>query len=287
MTFALSRDGFLEGIAAHHRNHGHDDPWWIETNQQLGALRRELEDALRSGGVALDSIGHVPMSYVDMGAITSVDLFGLDELIILSFYWINRHRYRRVIDMGANVGLHSVVLGMLGLRVDAYEPDPRHTLALRGHLDSAGVQSSVRIHEAAITPHGGVAEFVRVVGNTTGSHVAGAKSSPYGTLERFDVAAVAVSDAIRGADLIKMDVEGLEADLISTISEEDLCGIDVICEVGSPSNAERIWRHLERSTIRMFPQKIGWRLAQSVADLPTSYHEGSLFLSMKEGMPWK
>jgi hypothetical protein len=39
-----------------------------------------------------------------MGAIDSLDLFGLDELIIFTFYHANRTRYRRALDIGANLG---------------------------------------------------------------------------------------------------------------------------------------------------------------------------------------
>jgi FkbM family methyltransferase len=286
MSLAISEDGFLGGIAAQHNHHGHDDPWWILSNQELIAQRLELESALRSGSLTLGSLGRVPMTYVEMGAITSVDLFGLDELILFSFYWVNRHQYRRVIDMGANVGLHSMILGILGAQVTAYEPDPVHTATLRRHLESAGIESKVQVHEAAVTPRGGATRFVRVVGNTTGSHVAGAKENPYGDLEYLEVQSVPVSNAITDADLIKMDVEGLEADLIAALNERDLRDVDVICEVGSRSNAEAIWRHFAGTSIRMYPQNLGWRRATSVADLPVSYHEGSLFLSARDRMPW-
>ena len=67
-------------------------------------------------------------SYFEMGAINSLDLFGLDELIIFSFYWQNRNIYTSVADIGANIGLHSVILGHMGYSVTSFEPDPIHVL---------------------------------------------------------------------------------------------------------------------------------------------------------------
>ena len=47
------------------------------------------------------------LDYVPMGRIDSLHLFGLDtELVIFAFYQHNKSRYRNVLDIGANIGLH-------------------------------------------------------------------------------------------------------------------------------------------------------------------------------------
>lgn len=58
----------------------------------------------------LGSIGKLVFPYHEMGAVDSLDLFGLVELVIFGFYWANRNRYRPVLDAGANIGLHSITL---------------------------------------------------------------------------------------------------------------------------------------------------------------------------------
>ena len=70
--------------------------------------------------------GNLAFPYFKMGAIDSVNLFALDELIMFSFYWINRSRYSRVLDIGANIGLHSIIMNFCGFQVRAFEPDPFH-----------------------------------------------------------------------------------------------------------------------------------------------------------------
>ena len=47
-------------------------------------------------------VGTCYLSIRKNGAITSLELFGIDELIIFS-YWVNRHRYHRTADIGANL----------------------------------------------------------------------------------------------------------------------------------------------------------------------------------------
>ena len=286
MAHMLRNQGLFDDLASQHGRHSHADPWWKMHDDALADGRPWLRSALLSGSVPLGPLGQVPFSFVDMGSISSVDLFGLDELIIFSFYWVNRHRYRKVVDMGANVGLHSLVLALMDFDVEAYEPDPHHVMLLNSHLGRARVEKEVCVHEAAVAPESGRLSFVRVLGNTTGSHVAGAKENAYGGLERLEVDAVAVMDTINGADLIKMDVEGLEAALLTSLGSDDLRTVDILCEVGTQENAEMIWRHFGGTSTRLFTQKAGWKEAETVADLPTSYREGSLFISSRDEMPW-
>src|ERR1041384_2111016 len=111
-----------------------------------------------------------------MGAVDSLDLFGLDELIIFLFYWCNRGRYRRVVDIGANLGLHTIMMGRCGFQVTAFEPHPVHCEVLRRTVALNDI-TSVELRTAAVSTRTGEAAFVRVLGNTTGSHLLGSKDS--------------------------------------------------------------------------------------------------------------
>ena len=257
-------------------------------NEGLEGSRRELRAELEStGGVIVGPLGFVPFCYVEMGAINTLDLFGLDELILFSFYWRNRDRYRRVVDMGANIGLHSILLGRMGLSVTSYEPDPSHVALLTKHLVANDLQDQVSIVQAAVARENGMLEFVRVLGNTTGSHVAGAKKDPYGELEVLEVPAVSVADAIAGKDLVKMDVEGLEADLLASLDASYFASLDIVCEVGTPENAAVIWSHFAGSDVNLFSQKSGWSRVSRLESMPRGYIEGSLFISCSDDMPWE
>ena len=277
----------FERFARNHVHHSRDDQWWVTEDEALDAARPELRAELEStGGVVVGPVGFVPFSYVEMGAINSLDLFGLDELILFSFYWLNRDRYREAVDMGANIGLHSVLLSRMGLTVTSYEPDPNHVALLTKHLVANDVQDRVTIAQAAVARENGVLEFVRVLGNTTGSHVAGAKKDPYGELEVFEVQGVSVADAIADKDLVKMDVEGLEAHLLTSLDARHFASLDMVCEVGTPENAEIIWNHFRDSGVNLFSQKSGWARVTDLDGMPRSYKEGSLFLSCLDEMPW-
>jgi FkbM family methyltransferase len=218
-----------------------------------------------------------------MGAIDSVDLFGLDELIIFAFYHANRARYRRVLDIGANLGLHSIVMARCGFEIKAFEPDPWHFGLLKANL--AANDASVDAIQAAVSTAEGEAQFVRVLGNTTGSHLAGSKDS-YGEKETFTVLTRAVGPLFDWADFAKIDAEGHEKDLLLSATAAQLQKLDIIVEIGNTSNARAVYDHMRVQRIGMFAQKIGWRRVEELDDVPTSHREGSLFISAKAVMPW-
>ena len=232
----------------------------------------------------LYGIGDFSLPYFTMGSINSTHLFGLDELIIFSFYRINISRYKKVADLGANIGLHSICLSKLGYNVDAFEPDPIHLDRINENINLNSV--SPNIIPSAVSTDDGSAEFTRVVGNTTGSHLSGAKDNLYGALEKFEVSTRSFLKILLEHDLLKIDVEGHEATIICSTSPCDWVGSDAILEVGSLSNAEMIYNHFRESNINLFAQSSSWQKVESLADMPSSYKDGSLFISSKKQMPW-
>jgi FkbM family methyltransferase len=229
--------------------------------------------------------GDLVFPYVRMGGIDSLDLFGLDELIIFAFYWRNRKRYRNVLDLGANIGLHSVMLGRAGFTVTCYEPDPHHFSLLNRNLSNNNVTTVTPV-QAAVATQAGSLEFVRVLGNTTGSHLAGSKTKVYGDVERFQVEAVNFATIIQGVDFIKMDVEGQEKNILTATTAEHWQSVDMMCEIGSVENAASVFEHFRSIGINTFAQKIGWAKVERLEDMPVSYRDGSLFISAKAEMPW-
>lgn len=233
---------------------------------------------------AFGPFGDIVFPYFKMGNKDSLDLFDMDEILIFSFYWANRNRYKYVLDIGANIGLHSLILSKCGYHVQAFEPDPVHFKQLEEVLKLNQVKNVVA-HCAAVSSRSGQAEFTRVLGNTTSSHLSGAKN-PYGELERFVVPLFDIKEIIKNADLIKMDVEGHEAEVILATSKKDWEKTDAMIEVGSLEAAKMIYDHLCKEQVSAFAQKLGWGRVAKLADMPANYKEGSLFISSRSSMPW-
>jgi FkbM family methyltransferase len=279
---ALAR--LFDALARNPAEHRHSTEFYQRSKVSARSLIESLFSSEERREQAFGPFGKISLPYTKMGTIDSLDLFGLDELIIFAFYDANRSGYRKVVDIGANLGLHSIVLSRCGFSVKAFEPDPWHYGILVKNLAANGA-SSVQPIEAAVSTQDGEAKFVRVLGNTTGSHLAGSKDS-YGEREFFTVKTAAVQPLLEWADLAKIDAEGHEKELLLAATARQLQELDVMVEIGNAANASAVFEHFRSIGVGMFAQKIGWNRAQRLEDIPTSHREGSLFVSTKPAMPW-
>lgn len=275
----------LNSLPEIHSSHARNSATYLLFDKVVRFLIKNSSLSSTTGSIDLGCFGEITFPFTEMGAVNSLNLFELDELIIFSFYWKNRGLYHRSADIGANLGLHSIVMSRCGWDVEAYEPDPTHLRLLRRNLELNKVPN-VNIFESAVSDNQGTAEFVRVLGNTTGSHLSGAKENPYGDLERFSVKVESINDVFSSVDFIKMDVEGQERKIILATGSEHWQKTDMILEVGSPENARDIFCHLKKLNVNSFSQKNGWKPVTSLEDIPASYKQGSLFISSKDYMPW-
>ncbi len=266
-------------------HHGPDSPT-VALLRHLA--RQEVERAFASEQAvarAFGPFGPLKLPYHSMGAVDSVNLFDLDELIIFSFYWANRQRYKKVLDIGANIGLHSIILARCGFEVRAFEPDPTHFELLRRNLELNAVVTVEPVN-AAVSNTAGEAEFVRVLGNTTGSHISGSKADPYGDLQRFPVPLVDIRELMGWADFMKIDAEGHEREILLATSGNDWHSTDAIIEISNDDNARAVFDHLRGEGVRLFAQRCAWREVTNRDKMPTSYRHGSLFATMGNRVPW-
>lgn len=213
----------------------------------------------------------------DFGAVSLADLFAAKEQPLFDFYEAQAARYRHALDIGANVGAHTLLMRQAGWMVKAYEPDPEHFRLLRLNYARNGGEGlfPAELYRAAVSIQDGEAEFVRVKGNTTGSHLKGCKE-PYGELEEFTVPVVDCRPLFAWADFAKIDCEGHEATLLLTWTPKTRC--DAMVEVGTATNARRIFDHMRWIKRRMWSQKRDWREVQFLKDMPEHHSEGALFI---------
>lgn len=228
-----------------------------------------------------ENIG-IKFPYVSMGKIDSLDLFGPSELMILQLYEENSDRWCNVLDIGANLGLHSIIMCELTWKVKAFEPQPDIYKLLVGNLE-ANSSHSVKAFQKAVHTSAGTVDFVRVLNNLTGSHIDGFKNS-YGPRETIKVETVDCKTLWPGTDFAKIDCEGNEAELCLTMTEEDMSHMDCILEVRNTENAARICSHFMNMNVSMWSQKINWKRVTTFSDMPMSNRDGSLFVGHNK--PW-
>lgn len=241
----------------------------------------------------LGPLGTVKMPYTVMGNVTSADLFGLNELILFAFYWRNRKRYRyhNVLDIGANLGLHSIVMDRCGWDVDAFEPDPSHFEKLTQNLQANREyvrDTDVDSFNLAVSDFSGQASFTIVDGNHTANHLTGMREY-HGKAGEIQVGVTTARRVIANADFAKIDAEGSEAKILLDIPFSDWDHLDAMVEIGSVDKAETIFDHFCKSGVNLFSQKTGWKRVEyrSRMDcMPTHHRDGALFISRKGELPW-
>ena len=227
--------------------------------------------------------------YVKMGKIDSLDLFGPTELMILQLYKHNKNRWKHVLDIGANLGLHSIIMDRLGWYVRAYEPQPDIFKLLERNL-KANQCKNVISYQSAVHTASGEANMVVVENNLTGSHLEGFKDS-YGPRHTIKVHTLDCRKLWTGqsvgnykypdTDFVKIDSEGNEADLCLTMTKEVMSHMDCIMEVRNEKNAQIIYDYFTGIGVPIWTQKNDWQKAQSIEDMPKMNREGSIFVGHK------
>ena len=209
------------------------------------------------------------------GNINSRHFFGIDELLIHDFYIRNKNRYKYVADIGCNCGLHSKILCELGYEVDSYEPDQKHIEMSMALL--SGYKNN-NFFQKAVSNYTGKATFTRIINNSTGSYINDKKKS-YGPTETYEVEVINAFDLSFKYDLIKMDIEGSEADVFSAFDPKVFQKTDFIAEVSTQETKKILWNLFSDLQVKVYAQKIGWKQVSKIEDLPTSHREGYIFIS--------
>lgn len=276
----------IQSLIENPSQHSRDSSFYKTHEQELlNMLENSDLNSSKSGHESFEPFGDLHFPYREMGAINTIHLFGLDELIIFSYYWANKSRYKNVADLGANIGLHSLIMDRCGFSINSFEPDPIHVGVFQENIVN-NKSVNITINQKAISDKSDTVDFIRVLGNTTGSHLAGAKEDPYGELETFTVETSDINAVLLNNDFVKMDIEGQEATAILSTKKDTWANVEMILEVGTEKNAKIIFEYLNEINVNMFSQKTGWNKVSDLADVPTSYKEGSLFLSVADEMSW-
>ena len=95
-----------------------------------------------------------------------------------------------------------------------------------------------------------------MLGNTTGSHLSGAKQDVYGELETFEVEVASINAALENIDMMKLDAEVEEKNILMAIEKTHWESLDVIAEIGSVINSKQIFEYLRENQINIFAQSL-------------------------------
>ncbi|MFL6095941.1 MAG: FkbM family methyltransferase [Blastococcus sp.] len=207
-----------------------------------GRIRRATLRALREGGI--------PRGVSTFRMVDDPDLafVAADSLVLAQVYWCGEQgwepellpwwrwfcrRSRSVLELGANVGYFTVQAARAapGVRYVAVEPHPFSLEICRANLTLNGVHSVQLIGAAAVAdPHTSSVRLLVPADQLSTPTVAFLQSGTElpagmtrGVTTALDVPAHDVRELLKGADLVKLDVEGQEHALLAA-------GLDLLRE---------------------------------------------------------
>ena len=145
------------------------------------------------------------------------------------------------LDIGANIGNHTVWFAGHFDRVVAFEPNPMVAALLR--INTMALGEAVEVVEVGLSDISGQAEFM-IDGDHLGcSHISDKPADIQVAVERLDAFADPLD--LHGVGFVKIDVEGHEEKVIAGAADLLLKAKPVIAMEGNysgdPQKAERIW----------------------------------------------
>ena len=139
-------------------------------------------------------------------------------------------------DIGANIGHHSIFLSKFTSQVLAFEPYPKVNMQFKQQIAHNNI-SNIQIFETGLSDRRETLNYYAPTGNNEGigsfdESSIGKGNTSYGKLELQEGDQVIASDSWKNIKLIKIDVEGFEKKVIKgltrTIEEERPV---IVCEI--------------------------------------------------------
>ena len=196
---------------------------------ELARLSRQVAEArirdcvqtvsIEDGVVLARVLGRNKMflSTRDLGLSCHLMLDGFWEIWLTLFFASVVKPGMTVIDVGANMGYYTVLLGdIVGARgrVEAIEPVPSTVDLLRKSVELNGLAAFTNIHQAAAADRAGERVHIHVpAGEPKNAHLVG---KDWGEALPVDTISIdAIAENLDRLDLIKIDVEGSEEAVIN------------------------------------------------------------------------
>jgi FkbM family methyltransferase len=216
---------------------------------------------------------------IKMGKISTADLFIIHEIILFQKYKNCSSKYLNFIDIGANIGIHSLVARDLGYSVRAYEPDPETFKILKDVVNENG--GGIDIINAAISSFDGKSTFIRCDDNLTASGLTSSTKKFYGKTTEIEVDVSNIEGIDLSNSIIKIDAEGSELNILNAIDLRKIRNAKFFIEISNEESREGLWTFFSKNKLNLISQKVGWKEPLSIDELPKSWREGSIGVTIE------
>ena len=260
---------------------------YIELEKTVKGIINKACNSLYEGQyveVNLGVIGKIHYPYYSYKTLTSLELLSIEDLFLFSRYYLEKKKNRIFIDIGSNIGLHTIIAKLIGFKVLSFEPDPEtfginKKFLLQNKINFLEIEkfnaenltenfnvSDVVLVNSAVSNFIGTSTFNRFLDNPTGNHLDGRKRNIYGDVSEV-VVKVASLSKIQADAIIKVDAEGEDAQILESILNGDkLSGKCYLCDWREETR-ETIFNHLVSNKLSSFNPFLNKQVF-SLNDLP-------------------
>ena len=228
--------------------------------------------------------GNLLWPKINLGKVDSYCFFELPEMILHYYYYVNKNNYKIAVDLGSNIGIDTILMSKNGFQTYGFEPDTElyNKMLKNSKLNNL---KNVKLFNKGISDKRETLNMVKVLDNQAANHIEGSRSF-YGSSKKIKIEVIPFSEIDVEPDLMKINIEGSEKVVVPTISKHIWQKADAFIEIHDDINAKVLWDFFNEMKINIFSQKIGWKIANSLSDLPSNNKEGYIFVSKKPKMNW-
>ena len=227
--------------------------------------------------IELPFFGNILWPDQSFGNLYSSCFFSITEFLV----WINYvfpRNYNSMWDVGAHMGIDTILMGKKSKKVTSFEPDKTSFDALNCNINTNQLKSIMTIN-AGLSYETGTEKFVKVRGNTTANHILGTRNS-YGELE-YDMIDLVNFKDYDCPEFAKINIEGYEKLLFKKMDEDFWDKCETIVEIHSEDCMRAVHDVAKHNSLSIYPQKIGFKRSSNFYDFPVSNKEGYIVVSKK------
>lgn len=152
-----------------------------------------------------------------------------------------------VVDIGANIGYYTLLMGKLGANVSSYEPEPQNFELLQSNVILNNFSSNVNLYNKAVSNFNGTSKLI-LSEHSTGQHKL--DSNRFGK-RSIDVEVIKLD--LEKIDFAKIDVEGTELHVLEGMKKlpnKMLIEFNSINLKESGKNHDDFFHFIEKYTIK-------------------------------------
>ena len=243
----------------------------------INLLKKEKPKKIRS-----KILGNIIIPKEDNGKKKNFyDLFAFHELSLFTKYIQLKKNFRFALDVGANLGLHTIVLSRLGYKVKSFEADPDTFKKLKKNLKS-NMCKNYTLYKFAISNFSGKSKFYQVKDNLTANTLENTSKKIYGKFKMINVNVRKINNYVpKSNSLIKLDVEGSEYDILKTLKlKKGNTSKKIFIEINDYTSAKKIYEFMRTNNLNFYVEQNKWRRIKQLSQMPKSWKQGSVLLDL-------